>query len=759
MDQNLFNYTKTRIPERWIITAVSLAGLNALSAQILFLREFFILFRGSELAIGLILACWLIWTAVGSIISGKYLQQKTDPIKTWGIMYVMQIIWLPVTLLIISANQILSKSLPGELLSLEKMIIFVVFETAIFCIITGFLFSAGSHLYAVVNNSSSPSSSNKIYLYETLGAGIGGIFISGLILFHLSSMVIAVILVITNLFFLSCFYKHSYYPSYKRSFIIIFLCLLIVTSISLPLKKYIVTKAWKPMTIAAQASSKFGEWTVVKVEDEYTFYHNGIAAFVWPDKASAEENVHYALLQHPSPEKILMIGGGLNGGLSEVLKHPSVKTIYYVEADPVSMELIQHLKLPLVNDERIKFVHQDGRYFLKNSAEKYDIILCNMPDPDNAQINRFFTAEFFRLAKNHLNKNGLFSLKSEGAENFINQDHARYLASLYSTLKAEFNFIGILPGEIIHFFASLDSVNAFPDADTLVNEIRKRQIQTAYVREYYLPFRLMPDRTSMITEIFTGIDSPVINKDLYPKAYYLNNIYSGSKFLSPVSSFIQNWSKKMIIHALAILLIVIIILSFVVKPAHKAAGALSVFLMGFCVMGFEVALLIAFQSLFGYLYFEIALLTGILMLGMAAGNYAAIKCLGRSSIVLINLFLLCLSGLLIFFYILIQSDFILGWIGEYQSVGEFLFFLISFLCGSIGGFIFPMATNIYFGEEKIKKTNIGILYSIDLLGALLGSLLPAALLFPMIGMANFILFLVILNISVIITLGMRAKFS
>jgi hypothetical protein len=58
-----------------------------------------------------------------------------------------------------------------------------------------------------------------------------------------------------------------------------------------------------------------------------------------PDVAAAEEAVHYALLEHPSPGSLLLIGGGINGSLAEALKHPSLNRVDYVELDPAILDL------------------------------------------------------------------------------------------------------------------------------------------------------------------------------------------------------------------------------------------------------------------------------------------------------------------------------------------------------------------------------------------------------------------------------------
>jgi len=37
----------------------------------------------------------------------------------------------------------------------------------------------------------------------------------------------------------------------------------------------------------------------------------------------------------------------------------------------------------------------DGRLFLKTTQSTFDVVIVNLPEPQNAQLNRFYTVEFF----------------------------------------------------------------------------------------------------------------------------------------------------------------------------------------------------------------------------------------------------------------------------------------------------------------------------------------------------------------------------
>lgn len=138
-----------------------------------------------------------------------------------------------------------------------------------------------------------------------------------------------------------------------------------------------------------------------------------------------EPIVHPALITHPNPQKVLIIGGADGGTAYQVLKHKSVKKLFLIDIDSQLIKLSQkHLKeinRGVFRNPKLKVIPTDGRKFLTESKEKFDVIITDLTapllDPPSYLL---FTEEFYRIVYNKLNKQGIFSLQADGANHINN---------------------------------------------------------------------------------------------------------------------------------------------------------------------------------------------------------------------------------------------------------------------------------------------------------------------------------------------------
>ncbi len=129
-----------------------------------------------------------------------------------------------------------------------------------------------------------------------------------------------------------------------------------------------------------------------------------------------ETLVHPALLTIDRPESVLIIGGGDGGALREILKHP-VRQVTMVELDRSVIELVKKY-LPEVpsgafEDNRLKLLIGDGRKFVEETNEKFDVVILDLTDP-YGQAARLYTREFYGMVKNILKDGGLMVTHSTG---------------------------------------------------------------------------------------------------------------------------------------------------------------------------------------------------------------------------------------------------------------------------------------------------------------------------------------------------------
>ncbi len=118
--------------------------------------------------------------------------------------------------------------------------------------------------------------------------------------------------------------------------------------------------------------------------------------------------VHPAFVSHPSPQNILVIGGGDGGALKEILRY-QIKYACLVEIDKkvieVSKEYFPWLQASL-EDERTELVIDDGVEFIEKTGKKFDIVFIDSSDPAGPSASLHET-DFYENLKRCLNLEGI----------------------------------------------------------------------------------------------------------------------------------------------------------------------------------------------------------------------------------------------------------------------------------------------------------------------------------------------------------------
>jgi spermidine synthase len=496
---------------------------------------------------------------------------------------------------------------------------------------------------------------------------------------------------------------------------------------------------WPGRQVAATVDSPYALLTATREKEQYSFFANHVWHFTHPDPVCAEHAVHPALLEHPHPEQVLLLGGGAAGLIPEVLKHQSVKQLHYVELDPELVRLAARLAPEaarhLSGEPRTAVFYQDARRFLALSDQRYDVILLNLPEPGNAQLNRFYSREFFLIAARRLKPQGIFSFAlSGGGSASLSPSRAAYLALGYHTLKRAFPEVLALPGEQVRFFGSLGQGVLTADPEVLAARLKERRLDLRYVREYYLLADLAPSRQQYLSAVLSR--QPLeVNTDLHPRGYFYDLLLTSAREGLPLPGVLVGlrslpWFVPLVVFGLG--------LALVWATPRKWGGLHSlaqVLVMGMGTMALEVTVLILYQVHLGYLYRQLGLLVAAFMAGLWAGGTWGER--RRGDLLSLTRSLAALQGSLAGLSLLLAgalwsiSQAPLRVLPELILQGGFILFLA--LAGFMGGGIFSISASLWRQAHPAAASEGGLFYAVDLLGATLGTLGMSLIILPVWG--------------------------
>ena len=125
---------------------------------------------------------------------------------------------------------------------------------------------------------------------------------------------------------------------------------------------------------------------------------------------------HPALFTHPSPKRVLIIGGGDCGTLHEVLKHNGVELAEQVELDERVTRVAEKFFPALCEsngDPRARLQFADGiKWVADAGAGSYDVIIVDSTDPVGPAAG-LFSETFYRDCLRALSDNGVLVGQSE----------------------------------------------------------------------------------------------------------------------------------------------------------------------------------------------------------------------------------------------------------------------------------------------------------------------------------------------------------
>ena len=116
------------------------------------------------------------------------------------------------------------------------------------------------------------------------------------------------------------------------------------------------------------------------------------------------------MLLHKNPKSALVIGLGGGMTLGAIEQYAELKRVTVVEIEPEVVKAapyFAHTNNDALNDLRLSVVIGDARNYLLTTKETFDVISSEPSNPWIKGLASPYTKEFFELAKEHLNEEGL----------------------------------------------------------------------------------------------------------------------------------------------------------------------------------------------------------------------------------------------------------------------------------------------------------------------------------------------------------------
>jgi spermidine synthase len=132
--------------------------------------------------------------------------------------------------------------------------------------------------------------------------------------------------------------------------------------------------------------------------------------------SSIDEYRYHESLVHPvlagKHDRVLVLGGGDGLAMREVLRYRDVREAVEVELDPAVLRLAEHdpriadLNRHSLTDPRVRVVVADAYAWLRETTERFDAVIIDMPDPDATATAKLYSQEFYLLARRALAPGG-----------------------------------------------------------------------------------------------------------------------------------------------------------------------------------------------------------------------------------------------------------------------------------------------------------------------------------------------------------------
>jgi len=797
-------------------------GALAVAAQTILVRELLVSFYGTEFALAAALTCWLIFVPLGALACALVLRRVR---RATGLLCVAAVaigLCAPAQFVLARLVRAWLAVEPGGFVSIPHMLLSASLCAGPMSFLVGFFFPAACRHEAAASHDRA-GGIRRIYVAEALGSCLGGALMSFVLLVFQTPTAIAlalgavwllvagvwlgtaarrwpllvvpavvwvlvgplgeagartlgVVLCAESCVVLLALVRSPRRPVVSRRGSTVCVCAAYLLALvflvgGADLRRWSLERRWRTFTrfeLVDSLETRYQHVDLGRREGQMVVVQDGLRGDVFPDPYESREAAALLLTQHPSPRRVLIIGGGL-GGLCQQVLAASAVDLDYVEMDPRLVALYRrHLPADLLaplRERRFAAFACDGRRFVQAAASggdalrrrtvsfrpgrvreapraPYDIVLINIGDPTSASSNRFYTVEFFREVSRVLAPDGVMGVWGiRGDENYLRGPLLSYNACHWATMRRVFPRIVVRPGPEFCYFASAGA-HVTADAEVLAARFDRLGLEPPEMRGMFAASQFLPERVRYVEGQLAAAAADVrVNSDDRPLAFTLFlrhwQYFSRQAHLEPgappaperrgffdvVLGVRPGW---FVVPFAACLLVVLAVRGARGRRRSWAWSAgLCIVTTGMFGLSAEVLIIYAYQTHFGFVYRDISLLVGVFMLGLAAGAVL----LGRTARSPAKV-LVVLEVLQVLWLLALPA-------GMPVFVGSPWFFAaLAVAAGVLTGGEFPLACRLGLDAGHETASVAGLFDAADHVGAVLGAALTGLVLMPAFGLAS-----------------------
>ncbi|MDN5872522.1 MAG: methyltransferase domain-containing protein [Nitrococcus sp.] len=195
---------------------------------------------------------------------------------------------------------------------------------------------------------------------------------------------------------------------------------------------------------------------------EYLFFRSpvhGVCVVLDGDIQSCESDegiyhealVHPALLLHPAPRQVLIMGGGEGATAREVLRHECVERVVMVDIDQEFISLCQRYLADwnrgAFADLRLELQCRDIKEFLREGRDGFDVVIGDLVDfaDWDSPAAALYSHELYGMLSKRLNRGAVLATQAGGLTATSFEGHRRVRAALEGHFRYAASYAIVVP--------------------------------------------------------------------------------------------------------------------------------------------------------------------------------------------------------------------------------------------------------------------------------------------------------------------------